>query len=393
MKEIISLRASSLPGFMACPASELNPDKLTEVIVDGEGAELGTLVHEFAQRVVQTGEVDLTELTSRCPSSVDRASLLIKNFKALWREARKTITKPVCELSLESVIHDTDSQQIRLTGHIDVCHIEPDRAFLLDYKTGYGREDHTYQVAGYAYLLWDYVGRPDDFSVYAAVAYLEDLTVVNYVFSSALIRKTRDDIIRQADPARRKYVVNRRCAFCKLQNSCPSLREYNRGTLAFLSSEEAQRGRIKWTEMTPEERGNLIDRLYIVKRAIDRIEKSLRAVTLSRPGQTLDIGGGMVYSRSTRKRHVLNVQKALPVLRRRFTQKQLDTITQIDWGDLMSLARKYCPRKGKVGSLQQLMDTLDRNGAIEELETGTFGRRSAKQEQLSVEENEHERDI
>lgn len=383
-KKFLTLRSSGLPQFMTCAPSELNPDKLQEVFIEIEPAELGTLVHEFAQRIVETGEWSVDELQARRPDDMERAELLIRNFFTVWDEARQVMTAPQTEVFHEMVLVDNDTLQLKLSGHIDLCQIVSTDATILDYKTGRLHENHYHQIAGYAALAWDKAGRPAKYKVAVSVVYLEDLSITNYDFTAADLEKWLGEVVAKVSDTR--YTVGKKCAFCKIQGSCPAYREYTSAAIRFFQSEDAQMGRVKWKDVEPAERGSLVDVMYVVSKGAERVKDSLKSVLQgSKKSAALDLGDGMGYTKVIRRENVLDTQKALPLLRRRFAQDLLDEITTIKLSDLLGLVAKHAAKGAKQKAKDEFLARLDAAGAIQVNETERFERRPLGENKLEAE--------
>lgn len=383
-KKKLTLRSSSLPQLMTCAPSELNPEKMPEVFIEIEPAELGTLVHEFAQRIVTSGEWTVDELKARRPKDMERAELLIRNFFTVWAEAKQTITAPQCEVYHETVLVDTPELEIKLTGHIDLCQIEAAAATILDYKTGRLHDNHYHQIAGYAVLAWDKAGRPAAYRVNVAVVYLEDLSITNYEFSADDLRKWIGDVVEKTKDTR--YTVGKRCAFCKIQGSCPAYKEYVGAAVRFFQSEDAQKGKVGWIDVDPEERGSLVDVMYVVEKGIGRVKDSLKSTLQGKKGSAaLDLGGGMGYTKTTRKENVLITERALKTLRERFDQEHLDSITTLKLSDVLDLVASFAPQGKKQKAKDEFLAKLIRVGAVKVVEAERFERRPLKEGKLENE--------
>jgi hypothetical protein len=383
----ITLRCSSLPTLMVCPASVLNPDGLPRVEVYGEAAEFGTAMHGFCQELVETGEFNLTPVIDRHPTEAGRAKKIADNFLTVWNMARLRITKPVCELAHSTVLAESPEHLVTLTGHIDVCQIDIGGAFILDYKTGRSHENHYHQLAGYAFILWDYAGKPDVFSVNIAVVYLEDNTTQSYLLKASDLKSWKTSVMEKALAP--SYVVSRKCGYCNIASQCKPHAEDVAYTLSFLESEDAHSRRVGWKSMTPEERGKLIDRMYVVERGIQKVKSSLKAAMLGdvahRPVNRLDIGNGMVYERVTVKGHTVVSDKAWDVLKGRFDEKIVRDISELPLGAILSLVASYAPMGKKIKAKADMLERLVERGAVLVEQSERFLRRPADESQLTPE--------
>lgn len=374
---MLKLRCSSLPNLMTCTPSTITPDGMVAVHNEVDAAGLGTLVHEFAQRIVDSGTYEQEQLKGRYPEDQARAEQLIRNFFTLWSEAKEILTAPQTE-----VYHETElAPGILLTGHIDLCQIEAEQTLILDYKTGRVHENHYHQIAGYAALAWDKAGRPGKYTVRVQVVYLEDLTATAYTFEAADLEAWVREVVAKLDDKR--YIVSRKCAFCPVQGSCPAYREYTQAAIRFLQSDNAQKGKVKWMDVEPEERGSLLDVMYVVEQGIKRVKESLRsAMQGTEKDVRLDIGDNMVYTKVVRTELGLNTKRALPTLRQRFMPEILDEILKADLTDVLQLIGKYSPKNSKQTAKDAFLRKLKSVGAIFSIKRERFERRPADEQEL-----------
>jgi hypothetical protein len=381
-KRTIILRCSSLPMLTTCAPSVLNPEEWPRIRRETEAADVGTAVHAVCQKAVETGELNAELVIAQYPHEADRIRTLVNNFVAVWDNARTVITRPQCELELHATLIETPALTIRLTGHIDVCQIGTNESYILDYKTGRSHEVHYDQAVGYAYLLWDHAGRPDVYAVHIAVAYLEDNTIQNYTVSADDLKVWRAKIHGKViDP---QYVVGRKCGVCELNASCPTHKADLQYALDFLATDEAQKGKLSWVSMEPEERGALLDRLYVVRRGLERVELSLKLAMAGahKKVQRLDIGNGMVYERVRTYRRRVDGATAYRVLSRRFDTSVLAQITEYKLEDILDLAAKYAPRNKKQQAREDLLNKLIQAGAVYTEEVERYQRRPANEKKL-----------
>lgn len=365
---------------MVCSTSVLNPQSWTEVETEVEAASLGTDLHLVFQQIVETGEYTVESLKEKYPKEHGRINQLVSNFLALWIDAREVMTAPECEVSHQCTIATTDAVELVLTGHIDLSQTEAGEALILDYKTGRSHENHYHQVAGYAFLLWDRTGRPENFTVKATVVYLEDNSIQNYAWTAQdLMAWAAEVALKVADS---RLTVSRKCGYCRISSSCPAYAAFTKQAIGFFMEDDTQAGKVPWTEMLAEERGALLDKLYVVKRGIDRTELSLKGAMQNRFKDVtrLDLGKGMVYERTATKVRTVKPDLALPILRKRFDQELIDDITSLKLDDVLSLYAKFAPKGKKTEVREQTVQMLIDAGAVEIETQERFGRRPADEQ-------------
>lgn len=346
-----------MPDLMVCTPSVTNPEKFIEVEHDQPSARLGTAIHDFAQRIVETGEYSIRDINARYPDDAARIAVLVDNFAKVWRTARPRMPKPQTELAFSVQL----SEEVTLTGHIDLAQIDPTTALILDYKTGRIHDNHYHQVAAYAFGAWDKAGRPDNYTVSVCVVYLEDLNVSNYDFDSDSLKRWRGEVLDKLKDLR--YTVSRKCAFCSIQGSCPAYKEYMRSAMAYFSSTDALPMKAKWSD-DPAERGKFMDRLYVLKKGIQNVERALQFWMVGKHLSELDMGDGTVYTQVAHKEEVLKPVKALPVLKERFDRDLLEAIAVYPLSKVLELIAKFAPTGKKLKSRAEFKDKLIAADAI-----------------------------
>lgn len=369
-----TVRSSSTPQLMTCTPSVLNPDGLQVVEQENETALLGTLVHALCEKLVMTGAYDLADLKQRLnEADYDRASLLFNNFLAVWRVASVHMRRPVAEWDFR-----VELSHCILTGHIDLHYAEQDRAFVLDYKTGRQHEDHYHQMAAYAYGIWAGQGKPENYTVYVTSVYLEDNAVKPYTFTTAQLLEWEKELAVKIMDLR--YTAGRKCAFCQLQDTCPAYRVYGANARAYLM-ENQNIPMPTWEAMTPEDRGALVDAMYVLEKAIDRVKLGLR--NLVRERGAVDISGGKEYVLVETKERQIDTEKALPILKARIGAAAIRRHSRIPLDAVLSEFAAKAAKGKKTVARKELFEELDKAGAIVHSTTTRMWRRPKGEQVLN----------
>lgn len=369
------LRCSSLPLFMTCSPAVFNPDKLTVVDQSIEASEAGTLIHALAEDFVSTGSFDLEPLRKRLSKEdYDRAGRLMRNFLAMWKEAKQHVTSPETEIALRA---ETDT--LILTGHIDLLSSQPGQAYLIDYKTGRQHEDHYHQLAGYAFLVWDRAGRPREYIVNASAVYLEDLSVHAYRFTAKDIQKWTQQVDTQALDSR--YIVSRKCAGCHLSSGCPAHLAFVSGAIAAFTEGTAIPGKT-WESMRSADRGRLLDRIYVIERAIDRAKLGLRNTV--RAKGSLDIGDGKEMVLVDETNTFLDTRRALPVLNKKLGPDVLAQVARLPLDDVLSAYSRRASKGRKLKAREDLLALLKKANAVISVVSTKMFRRPKDEKKLEV---------
>jgi hypothetical protein len=369
------VRASSLPDLMVCTPSVTNPDGFPEVEEQNEAALLGTLVHKVIEKMIATGEFDLSTLKQRVTAAeYERAEKLASNFLIVWRQAAEYMAAPVVEGAFS-----VDLGEVVVTGHVDCYHLDARRAFVLDWKTGRQHEDHYHQVAAYAYGAWSLAGYPEDYTIYVSVLYLEDTSVKPYTFTVADLKEWRDEINAQIKDTR--YVVGKKCAFCSIQDSCPAYQVFARNAMGiFANLKDADYGRLNLDTLPPAKRGELADKIYILDKAKSRVRLKFRNhAKLKGP---IDLGDGTVYTLVESEDRRLDVARGLPILEKRIGKDVVKELANIKLDSALSAFAQKAAKGKKTLARQQLLAELEKAGAIQTTTSEQLWRRPTVEQTL-----------
>jgi len=348
------IRSSSLPQFMVCSNSILNPDGLLRVETENEAATLGTLVHAVCQKLVDTGSIEIESLRGRVTEEdFERASMQFRNFTQVWHEAMNYMVNPRTEWGFE-----VELSHAIITGHIDVYHIDPLRAFVIDYKTGRQHEDHYHQLAAYAFGVWDKAGRPSNFLVYASAVYLEDRAVHSHEFTADALKEWEKEVAVQV--LAQRYTAGRKCAGCSLQDSCPAWLNYARNMKSvLLGLAEAPP---EWDALLPVERGHIIDAMYVLDKALDRVRLSLRNTVKSKG--SMAVGDGKEMAMIETKERQLNTGKAWTILSKRVGLGTLKSLSRVPLESVLAAYAAKAAKGQKTAARKELLEELDAAQAI-----------------------------
>lgn len=302
---MIKIRCSKLPNFMTCANSVMNPDELTEVETENGAAETGTIIHALSEDVVRHGHCNLRHHQIRLKEidGLERAIELLPKIERVWKLAAPVFVEPILEEYLEAEV----APGIFITGHIDIHEAFPKHAFILDWKTGRQRVEHYHQVMGYAFLVWEKMGRPDDYEFYLTVAYVEEAEhglEKMPVITPADLAEWAFELAKQVKNLR--YVTSEKCVHCPLANSCKAHRLKQESAVRVISGDAG--GQIRHME----NRADVINRLKIVEDAVKTFRAQLKA-DVQKNGP-IDLGDGTQYQIEEKKQEAVDTPRALNVL-------------------------------------------------------------------------------
>lgn len=370
------IRSSSTPMLMTCTPAILNPDKLQVVEQENETSLLGTLVHGQCENLVATGSYDLEGLRQRLnEADYDRASMLFSNFLSVWRVASVHMRRPEVEQDF-----NVELTHCILTGHIDCRHVEPTRAFILDYKTGRQHEDHYHQMASYAYGTWAQQDYPAPYTVYVTSVYLEDNAVKPYEFTNGQLEEWAAEL--SAKILDTHYMTGRKCAFCTLQDTCPAYAVYGANARAFLLA-NPNIPAPTWEAMTPEDRGALVDAMYVLEKSIARVKLGLRNQV--KKAGSLDVGEGKEYALVETNERQIDVTKAMPVLVARIGKQAVARNSRLPLDAVLTEFAAKAAKGKKAIARKDLLEELEAVGAIVHSKSTRMWRRPKGEQTLETE--------
>jgi RecB family exonuclease len=377
------VRSSSLPTLMVCTNAVLNPDGLQVVESENPTATLGTDVHALCEGLVKTGAYDLAALKQKhTEADYDRGVIQFGNFLRLWAQAKDYMPQAQTEVYHECVLlAGSDAAKVNgvtLTGNIDCVQFDATEAYILDYKTGRTHEDHYHQMAGYAYLCWDKAGLPAAYTVYVTTVYLEDNAVHPYVFTADSLEAWAGDVLKQI--GQQRYTVGRKCGVCTLQDSCPAYRAYAGNAVQVLINgvlADINDGVPIWRQLDADERGHLVDQVYVVDKALDRIRLTLRNEVKSQGA--VDLGGGKEYVLTEYEEKHLDAAKAAKVLAVRLPGFRLEgeaaKLATLNLNEVLDAFAARAARGGKTTARNELFRELDAAGAVVRIKSTKMARR------------------
>ncbi len=160
---MITIRCSSLPRIMSCPASLDVGEVQTQS--SNENASIGTAVHDVIADIIRSGDFKMPDLypyAARHGVDVEDISFLCWRGLAIWKQYAPMLKNVEVEREHETAISD----EIELTGHPDVtATLESGQGVIIDWKTG-SEKDCVDQLLGYAALC--FTGNPKGVKVIVA---------------------------------------------------------------------------------------------------------------------------------------------------------------------------------------------------------------------------------
>lgn len=243
---IIELRASAIPRIIACPASEFAFPSAPHVLSSGREAVIGQAVHDMGKQYVRHGDYDFLNSCSRhglTSDESDRAAMLMGSLVGRWQELKSYFAAPTAESVLQAN-YTGSSVEFNLKGTLDVASPSVDMrtAYILDWKTGFIDTHWNHQMAAYAFLIWDFAGRPNDFTVTSIVCFLALHTFKVTRFKAGDLKEWAENLCKNTLSKPDTYIPCEFCPYCPHYVDCPASKKLTRRAIEDVLTPTAEKG-------------------------------------------------------------------------------------------------------------------------------------------------------
>jgi hypothetical protein len=358
-----TIRASSLPLALACPASQVPPQ--ARLADDSPESRLGSAVHEVLAAVVRDN-IDGAAFSDANIAAAARWLVeltdvydLAWNGRRAWDRLREHFPTPSVEHEFDCTFRGDllSDEDFRLTGHVDVYSVLPgsESEFrLLDWKTGYEDADHEAQMRAYAWLGlrgWEGPGYARAF-----VVRLREMTVDTFVWTRAELNAWHEGVVRDtADVG--QFRAGRHCGFCQRRVECPMLVAHMAATAVQMLDGTPER-----TMAMPQAMVCLYDRIRQLEDGCADARNLIRA-HLAAFGPVVG-HDGRTLALVRQERQEINSGLAWPVLENRFGLHAVAEAAKLTKTAVTKLAMDNAPPRGKGKAAKQIIEDLDAVGAI-----------------------------
>jgi hypothetical protein len=230
-----SLRCSSLDSLDACAPSVLDEKGAVRISTAGEPAELGNLVHALATDYIDFGKFDVAGECGRqgMESLAEDATELMGQVVRIWDELRRFFPQPKTERVVKGELPDSPWT---ITGTVDVLSpVGANKAIFLDWKSGWA-EGYANQMFGYAWCIWNLLGRPDDaeFEVVGIIAFLRHRKYNILKYNAKKLAEWEYKLLHNVLSRSSAYHPGEHCSRCPIYAGCQARQEVVQGTLTAL---------------------------------------------------------------------------------------------------------------------------------------------------------------
>ena len=386
-----NIRCSSLDSLFDCPQSVLL-DTLSVGRPTSPAAEMGNVCHAALASYISSDSLEIDSFLSAssldAEAARDEAMMLVSYGTSEWSyggEDRKPLSayfsNPQLEASIEGpTLSCSDGNEYRITGTVDCCSPAGiDEAIFLDWKSGYIEDGYQQQMAGYAYLIWNHMGRPVDVTITGITVFLRGRYYNVVKFTDKTIVEWENNLIHNILPSK-EYSPGSSCRFCPVYAACEARSAVVRrtiddvmGTSTEKPDEPGWMDRAKDLLASLDESNKsdpavaeLVSDMLFRVRLISQVSDNAKAIlkeAITRVGPIPLSDDSVVGLRSV-ERKKLDPMLALPVLRRCLSETQLAKAMRLSLPDITNAYASSRPRGKKGAAVEEITQHLRDAGAI-----------------------------
>jgi hypothetical protein len=366
-----TIRASSLPLALACPASQVPPQ--TRLADDSAESRLGSACHQALAVLVRDGADPFQQAIEDAAASwrcdLEEVSALAWRGKQCWDKLQNHFPSAYVEQPLSGIAGD---DELGISGHPDVLSFVDDEIRLLDWKIGREDSDFQDQLRAYAWLAMHW--RETEGRTLAMVCRVREMTVDTYYWTGRELDEWMRGVVRDAADVER-FRAGRHCGWCQRRRECDVVSQYVVNSTANV---------MEWPRGKPLALDDALvamhDRVRVVEQACQDARDALRAAVATAGGQ-IAASDGRTLALVRQERQEINSGLAWPVLENRFGLHAVAEAAKLTKTAVTKLAMDNAPPRGKGKAAKQIIEDLDAVGAItvttqERLEISRHGKHS-----------------
>jgi len=340
-------RASGLPRFVECPSSALTP---THKIDGGSApADEGTAAHEALAIVVNGGAPDIPEIANKYGVDITTLRVLVAYGRQAWKQYGPLFTEPRTEVKVQSD---------RVRGTSDVIQADGMRLIVLDWKSGWVRRQHLYQLAGYGEAAVNEYGMPESGKVTVITVWLrhqeaevKDLTADSLEQFRTMLDAAEKGIGKVWNPGEP-------CDYCPMWQECKARQAFSRDAVTSLTE-------VTGDELTADKLAELYPKAKLLEQALKVFDSALRS-EVHRLG-TLELPDGRSLKFTERNSETLKARQAWPVLRKiGLTDDDLESCVSMAKGKVLAAISAKADRGEKGKAKEAALENLRQADAINE---------------------------
>jgi hypothetical protein len=352
-----TIRASSLPLALACPASQVPPQ--TRLADDSAESRLGSACHQALAVLVRDGADPFQQAIEDAAASwrcdLEEVSALAWRGKQCWDKLQNHFPSAYVEQPLSGIAGD---DELGISGHPDVLSFVDDEIRLLDWKIGREDSDFEDQVRAYAWLAMHW--RETEGRTLAIVCRVREMTVDTYYWTGRELG--RMDAWRRPRHGGRGAVPRGAALFKFAAGAASAMRNYVATPSGHEIVRQPPRGprTEQWrpTRCSPPTTGS-----GLVEDACEDGREALRG-EVAMCGGSVTASDGRTLALVRQERQEINSGLAWPVLENRFGLHAVAEAAKLTKTAVTKLAMDAAPPRGKGKAAKQIIEDLDAAGAI-----------------------------
>lgn len=360
---------SKLDRIFACPGSILPSDAPKEA--GGPDAIMGRAKHEALACIPLGADPPTDEIAAKYAVDRDEIELAVRLGRKAWAEVGPYFPRPRVERPVGSsvCVGTSDVVQIIHAPVSESC-LDYDRSApplalrVADWKTGWARGTHPYQLRGYALGLVEEFGWPSNGVVSCFEIHTSHQQTITTNLGRADLKQFSSELaqiieIAEKDPSKLEYRAGNHCNFCLHFASCEVRESWARGAVTSLIA--VDRGALITREMIGEAYG----KFQAAERACAQFKRLVEAALEDGPIPLPD-GRQIAYIESEREKIAMG-----PAIRALVRSGRVDCGEDEDTlkGDLSkkaldAWAKGNAPKGGKAALMRKVMAELRDADAI-----------------------------
>jgi hypothetical protein len=411
--EVRAIRASEMDDLFECTPSVVGAGGVRVRSAAGAPAKLGKIIHSLAASFIESGKFDVNnECQRRGFDEQDEVSRLMYYVVQTWQDVGKFFRMPLCERVFKGPTLETPAGPCRVEGTLDVfspvwkpvegkaaseqAAAKSNRLIFADWKSGRVDGGYSNQMFAYAYLLWNWKGRPDDIDITGIVAFLQHRYQRVAKYDAASLKAWEYDLRHNALSRTDTYRPGGHCAECPIYHSCEAQQQMTRSAMTAIvlpaaippddTAALATRKALDiLASITPDNKNEpevrdavatFLHRRKVIQKAIDIGAEVLKAA-VQRVGP-IDTGDG--YSAVVRDVEIetLDPVKAAPILKRHLSDAEVMGACRMSYPKIRAAVASKFGRGEKKSARERVEKDLEAAGAVtvatqqrlEELEIG-----------------------
>jgi hypothetical protein len=361
------LRASCLGRTRHCGQSRKGEITINE---ESEDSSIGSCVHAALSASIEGGGFEflkLMEVYGVPKSELKEVEYLYYSGLKTWEKVNSHFIDPECEDYL-SVEIGAFPFQFLLTGHIDVCSISDDVAFVLDWKTGQQKSSVIDQLYAYARLIFDAYPEVQKVQVMSAwVRLQEDDLDIEKPVDRADVAIWEEKLLTDLKNNEDKYNVGEWCRYCPRNGECPANTANIQSCLAIIKTEgdDWEKGKTKFELVHT--LASRWETFKMIKDMVDKRVEQARQILLDQIAAAgpVELDGGMELTmKEVGGKYDWDGKKTVELLKTKgFSDDEINSAATFTMGDLTSIVGAKAAKGCKGKDIEALKDELKTKGA------------------------------